>query len=383
MAVRHARVADRSRVRTRCGIRVRSSSSAARMVEFYSGVGAARLAFASVLRVERSVAVDNSDVANAVYAANFPFDPPLRMNIEHVDVDAIFAKVSRGSDDAFDDVLWSLAPPCQPYARRGKQLASDDPRALSFLKIVRAIPSIRVAPRWVFVENVRGFETSAARRACVDALRARGYEVKEIIIAPTALGIPYTRERYYLMASLRGFDAKVEMHPAFKGRMLDDDGAVVDASAAREVKLQTLAPYVDVGKHLDDSLLLSPEMIRKYWKYLDVVTTASRRCSTFTAGYASTMFGGSVMLIDDDEGVLSASLDVDIISGIARVREADVERFIGRVRWFDVEEIKRIHGVPASFTFDVAKTNKALFLLGNSMSVDVVREILAYLVRAG
>ena len=354
-----------------------------RLVEYYSGIGAVRLALEACTDVTRAVAIDNSDAANAVYAANFG-DVPRRGNIEHADADKTLAAVSLGSEDAYDDVVWTMAPPCQPYTRRGKGLASDDPRARSFASVLSAIErGLRVAPSRVFIENVRGFEVSESRRRCVRALRACGYDVKEIIISPTALGIPYTRERYYLMASLRGFnDAAATPHPAFAGRMIDDDGAFIDPHTALHVECAQLDAYVDsTGRSIDtESLTLKPETVRNYWKFLDVVTPASRRCATFTAGYASTVFGGSVLLTNED---LARELDVDANSGTARIRERDVERFVGHLRWFDVEEIKRIHGVRESFSFEVATKKKSLFLLGNSVSVDVVRELLSYLVRAG
>ena len=354
-----------------------------RLVEYYSGIGAMRLALEACADVTRAIAIDNSDAANAVYEANFG-DSPRRGNIEHADVDETLAAVSSGREDAYDDVVWTMAPPCQPYTRRGKGLASNDPRAQSFARVLTAIENgLRVAPRRVFIENVRGFEVSESRRRCVRALRECGYDVKEIIISPTALGIPYTRERYYLMASLTGFDDTAQPpHPAFAGRMIDDAGAFIDPHSASHVKCATIDTYV--SKNVDSaSLILKPETVRKYWKFLDVVTPASQRCSTFTAGYSSTVFGGSVLLMDDDEHSLARALDVDEISGTARIREGDVERFVNRLRWFDVEEIKRIHGVRESFSFSAATRKKSLFLLGNSVSVDVVRELLSYLVRAG
>ena len=68
---------------------------------------------------------------------------------------------------------------------------------------------------------------------------------------------------------------------------------------------------------------------------------------------------------------------------VARISERDIERFVGELRWFDVEEIKRLHGVRRDFTFDACSTKKAIFLLGNSISVDVVREVLRHLIQDG
>jgi site-specific DNA-cytosine methylase len=75
---------------------------------------------------------------------------PRRGNIEHLDLDALF------SCDV-DHVL-TMSPPCQPYTRRGKGLASEDPRAQSFLRVIDTIPRMEHPPRWIFVENVVGFQ---------------------------------------------------------------------------------------------------------------------------------------------------------------------------------------------------------------------------------
>ena len=64
-----------------------------------------------------------------------------------------------------------------------------------------------------------------------------------------------------------------------------------------------------------------------------------------------------------------------------RIEERDVERFVDALRWFDVEAL---HGVRSDFSFAASTSNKkSVFLLGNSISVDVVREILRFAVNAG
>lgn len=40
--------------------------------------------------------------------------------------------------------IWLLAPPCQPYTRRGLKRGSSDGRAGSFLKLLQRIPSLKV-----------------------------------------------------------------------------------------------------------------------------------------------------------------------------------------------------------------------------------------------
>jgi tRNA (cytosine38-C5)-methyltransferase len=367
---------EHPRRRARRRVMRAASTRDARLVELYSGIGATRLALEPLVTFKSAIAVDNSDAANAVYEANFA-DTPRRVNIEHLDLNALFA-IGDG-----DDYVLTMSPPCQPYTRRGKGLASEDPRARSFHAVIDQLRAIAHVPRRVFVENVVGFEASDTRRALLNALGSRRYDVKEFIVSPMALGIPYSRSRYYLIATLRegGFSAPT---PAWlAGRELNGSVVTSDAQSSPS-SLATLSEYIvaDADERVD--LLLSPDTIKKYRRMLDVVHAKSRRCSTFTSGYGSTVFGGSVVLRgDSDELASMLEVDVNETSGVARISERDVDSFVGKLRWFDVEEIKRLHGVRRDFTFDACSAKKAIFLLGNSISVDVVREVLRHLIQDG
>ena len=163
-------------------------------------------------------AIDNSEVANVMYAANFPDDaPPLRTNIEHITLEQLNDNVPGGNrthepaaknnPNAALGVaeVWTLSPPCQPYTRKGKELHGDDPRAASFLHLLGLFTHLdeHNLPRRVLVENVVGFERSGTRDELVKALESRGYAWREFQLSPHHLGVPYTRERYYLLAKRR------------------------------------------------------------------------------------------------------------------------------------------------------------------------------------
>ena len=62
--------------------------------------------------------IDNSEVANAVYLANYPDENAsgvlMRRNVEHLSsVETLDARFG-GAD------VWTLSPPCQPYTRKGE-----------------------------------------------------------------------------------------------------------------------------------------------------------------------------------------------------------------------------------------------------------------------
>ena len=154
-----------------------------------SDVGASVTALASI---------DNSEVANAVYLANYPDENAsgvlMRRNIEHLSsVETLDARFG-GAD------VWTLSPPCQPYTRKGKHLHGEDPRAGSFARILEALPKLREPPDRILVENVVGFELSETRRALVAALDEAGYVWREYHASPFDIGVPCTRTRYYALA---------------------------------------------------------------------------------------------------------------------------------------------------------------------------------------
>ncbi|XP_060776601.1 tRNA (cytosine(38)-C(5))-methyltransferase-like [Neoarius graeffei] len=55
-------------------------------------------------------------------------------------------------------------------------------------------------PRFILLENVKGFESSSARNALIKTLQDCRYNFQELMISPTCLGIPNSRLRYFLIA---------------------------------------------------------------------------------------------------------------------------------------------------------------------------------------
>lgn len=53
-------------------------------------------------------------------------------------------KLSVGQLESYRADLWLLAPPCQPYTRRGLQKDADDWRASSFMQLLLKVPKMQV-----------------------------------------------------------------------------------------------------------------------------------------------------------------------------------------------------------------------------------------------
>lgn len=93
-----------------------------------------------------------------------------------------------------------MSPPCQPYTRTGLQQGSQDPRSRSFLHILRILTVMEHRPKYILVENVKGFELSDSRDVLMETLKNCNYAFQEFLLTPLQLGIPNSRLRYYLLA---------------------------------------------------------------------------------------------------------------------------------------------------------------------------------------
>ncbi|NXV86049.1 TRDMT methyltransferase, partial [Calonectris borealis] len=147
----------------------------------------------SCTSAEVVVAVDVNTLANEVYKHNFPSTPLWAKTIEGITLKE-FDRLS------FDMIL--MSPPCQPFTRIGLQGDVSDPRTKSFLYILDILPRLQKLPKYLLLENVKGFECSSARNELLRTLETCGFKYQEFLLSPTCLGIPNSRLRYFLIAKL-------------------------------------------------------------------------------------------------------------------------------------------------------------------------------------
>jgi site-specific DNA-cytosine methylase len=182
--------------------------------EFFSGIGGMRLGLPDQIDgkpVTKITAFDCSTIANNVYEFNFHHRrDPLRhpaniqdsklqtMLVQHLSVQA--------ADNAAD--IWTMSPPCQPFTqtRRARQLDEKDNRSQGLYHLMTLLLQMRNMPRYIMVENVRGFLRSKMHALWCQVLRRCGYRYHEFLLSPdkTVL-LPNSRTRYYCIAR---FDEK-------------------------------------------------------------------------------------------------------------------------------------------------------------------------------
>ncbi|XP_073437978.1 tRNA (cytosine(38)-C(5))-methyltransferase isoform X1 [Dendrobates tinctorius] len=384
-----------------------------RVLELYSGIGGMHCGLTeSGVSAEVVAAVDVNTTANEVYKHNFPNTPLWPKSIEGISLEEL--------DSLAPDMIL-MSPPCQPFTRIGLQGDVSDPRAKSFLYILEILPRLQKPPRYILLENVKGFETSEARDALIRTLENHGYIYQEFLLSPPCLGIPNSRLRYFLIAKLQGepfaFQTTNKILEEFP-RSDTSEPACPSSAVCRQRNLQTdekslrhkqwpegaflykleTAEQLErkrsqdndcsvqtLQDFLEDSVesgpyLLPPKALLRYALILDIVKPACRRSTCFTKGYGH--------YVEGTGSILQAATDVEISSAYESLETLCDEEKLAKLstlklRYFTPREIANLHGFPAQFDFpDKITTKQRYRLLGNSLNVHIVAKLISLLLKS-
>ncbi|NXE19961.1 TRDMT methyltransferase, partial [Ardeotis kori] len=372
----------------------------------------------SCTSAEVVAAVDVNTLANEVYKHNFPSTPLWAKTIEGITLKE-FDRLS------FDMIL--MSPPCQPFTRIGLQGDVSDPRTKSFLYILDILPRLQKLPKYLLLENVKGFESSSARNELLRTLKTCGFKYQEFLLSPTSLGIPNSRLRYFLIAKLHqepfpfqapGQVSLLDLENLLKDKVTDK---VDEASSSLSPKGKNLYPNIGPDcsskkslpkkaflfkletveeierKHDQDNdssiqmlkdfleeeneemsqYFLPPKSLLRYAFLLDIVKPTCRRSTCFTKGYGH--------YVEGTGSVLQTAVDVQLESvfkGIEKLPEEEklIKLSTLKLRYFTPREIANLHGFPLEFGFPDKVTIKQCYrLLGNSLNVHVVAKLISIL----
>ncbi|XP_063777596.1 tRNA (cytosine(38)-C(5))-methyltransferase isoform X2 [Pseudophryne corroboree] len=320
---------------------------------------------------------------------------------------------------SFDMIL--MSPPCQPFTRIGLKGDVSDPRAKSFLYVLEVLPRLKRPPTYILLENVKGFESSAARDALIKTLQSCGYGYQEFLLSPTCLGIPNSRLRYFIIAKLQAepfafqtIDTILEDFPSTKPSVLNCSRSApclegnsqtdVDqrshtqcpagtilykletseelerkASQDSDSSVQTLQGFleekVEIGQYL-----LPPKSLLRYAFILDIVKPTCRRSTCFTKGYGHYVEGmGSVLQAATDVEISSVYKSLETLSEEEKLTKLSTLK----LRYFTPREIANLHGFPPEFGFPDKITIKQQYrLLGNSLNVHIVAKLITLLLQS-
>ncbi|CAG8623247.1 982_t:CDS:2 [Paraglomus occultum] len=358
-----------------------------RVLEFYSGIGGMHYAFkASGHSGEILAAFDINNTANEVYRYNFckeGRDVVVQRNIDSLPYTYF---------SSFAATLWLLSPPCQPYTRTGLQKGCADERAKSFLHVMDVLGSMEKEnmPEFLLVENVRGFETSSTRETLISRLTSLNYAYQEFLISPIQLGIPNSRLRYYLLAKKlpRAFSSAL---PAID-QVHDHIPGYIPERSLHTRQIKDYLEQLDVSE--GEKYRIKEKTLVKYGQLFDIVKPSSQQSCCFTKGYYHYVEAtGSILQMNEDIDrqktnacFLTLSTDKTTSTVAAATVGADTVATstsaysILNLRYFTPSEISAILGFPRDFSFPEHISLKQRYrLLGNSISVEVVKRLIAYL----
>ena len=264
---------------------------------------------------------------------------------------------------------------CRPSQCR-KQLDTEDKRAAGLLHLCDVLPQLRRPPRALLLENVKGFEASGSRERLLQSLATVGYDTREFLLSPLDVGVPNSRLRYFMLAKLGG--------ERFAGG--GGGGEIAASIPGCELHggvLRPLGEFMEAAVVADPAPALIPlELLRKRGHLFNVVTAEHRRSCCFTKNYVKFADGtGSVVQTRPTERDLPPSPLGEQPADILEKESFELQQERG-LRFFSVREVARLHGFPDSLTFPEAVTQKQQYsLLGNSLSVDCVRELLLFMLK--
>uniref|UniRef100_A0A672HSN1 tRNA (cytosine(38)-C(5))-methyltransferase n=1 Tax=Salarias fasciatus TaxID=181472 RepID=A0A672HSN1_SALFA len=348
--------------------------AALRVVELYSGVGGMHYALKeSGIPAQVVAAVDINTTANRIYQHNFPQTTLWNKTIEGISLDD-FNKLS------FDMLL--MSPPCQPFTRIGLQGDVTDARTKSFLYILQLLPRLHRRPRFILLENVKGFETSCARERLVETLKDCGYLFQEIMLSPTSISDVFPQ------TGSSGQDSVVHSVSPPEASSQEDGvlyklETVADvhrkSTQNRDQSLRQIGDFLEPQTEVDiQQFRIPPKTLLRYCLLLDVVKPSCRRSVCFTKGYGRYVEGtGSVLQCQLDTEMQSVFTGLELCS-----EEQKLERLLKlQLRYFTPREVANLMGFPQSFSFpDQVSILQQYRVLGNSLNVVLVSRLLQLLV---
>ncbi|XP_040208399.1 tRNA (cytosine(38)-C(5))-methyltransferase [Rana temporaria] len=388
-----------------------------RVLELYSGLGGMHCGLtASGASADVVAAIDVNTTANEVYRYNFPNTPLWPKTIEGIALKELDSL-------SFDMIL--MSPPCQPFTRIGLQGDVSDPRAKSFLYVLEVLPRLQKTPKYILLENVKGFESSEARGTLIKTLQNCGYHFQEFLLSPTCLGIPNSRLRYFLIAKLQsepfafqttnkiletfpstnesesprtGCDLGLEAHSptdtdvkkAASSAQSPDGGLVYKLETAAELErkqsqdndssMETLQDFLEENTEEISQYLLPPKSLLRYALILDIVRPTCRRSTCFTKGYGHYVEGtGSVLQMATEVEISSVYKSLETLPDEEKLAKLSTLK----LRYFTPREIANLHGFPADFGFPEKITSKQRYrLLGNSLNVHIVAGLITLLLQS-
>lgn len=345
-----------------------------RMVEFFSGIGGMRSAVEGIVgkdvHLSSCMAFEISQTANEVYRHNFP-DTAKGFGVRTKLVEQL-----RVTDLPKDTNLWTMSPPCQPFTRTrlAKQRDLDDKRTAGFVAVLNLLEAANEnRPMWILLENVAGFAGSQAHELFYKTLLKCGYSWIDGVLSPIELGVPNHRKRYFALCEKS--DRFFRREEAVFDKIPHGEDSLKEKLQTADIPVQNLSEFIDFAVDATDLMIPDSILDMDWAKHLPVVSHLDTQSHCFTAAYSRQIHTatGSLLLMDPSrkESIEQCPMD-----------RSNMKAYKGKLRRFSSVELLKLFGFPDTFTFpSTINQSHQHKLIGNSISVVVVKEILRYLVK--
>lgn len=380
-----------------------------KFIDLFSGIGGFHVALGS-LGAECVLACDIDPNCRETYLKNFGIEP-------HPDI----TRLESGHIPDFDVLCGGF--PCQAFSHAGAQAGLSDTRGTLFREICRILTDKQ--PSCFILENVKNLKTHDGGRTIRiigQALREVGYTTHDrpILLSPHHIGVPQHRERVFLLGVRNDLMIGRELAPfphtrptetdiasvlepeQTAGGLSPGDEAVLDAwdelvvhCKGRCVKLPSFPMWSDEWDATYDIRPLPP------WKQLIIVANRAfyEANRTFLQDWlvrarANESFAGARRKLEWQAGPLQPNDSVWSLlftfrpSGIrvkrtnyspALVAMAQVAHVGSLRRKLSPREVARLQSFPDAF--QIHPSNSVAYRqFGNSVNVEVVRRVAAWLV---
>lgn len=171
-------------------------------VDFFSGCGGTSAGLRQA-GMQILVGTDMDVDAAATYRLNFPEAHFICQDIRQVLVSDLEPYVP---SDRERPLLFSACAPCQPFSKQNRCKSASDNRASLLDEFHRFVRHFR--PEYIFLENVPGIQRvhplAGPIGRFLELLKELKYEYAHDIVDFLDYGVPQTRRRFVLTASLRG-----------------------------------------------------------------------------------------------------------------------------------------------------------------------------------
>ena len=172
------------------------------VIDFFSGCGGTSAGLRQA-GMEILVGIDMDADAAATFQANFPESHFICRDIRQVLTWELEPHLPR---QRRQPLLFSACAPCQPFSKQNREKTQSDTRASLLDELHRFVRRFR--PEYIFLENVPGIQhinsSGGPIGRFLELLHQLGYEVACGVVDFLHYGVPQTRRRLVMTASLIG-----------------------------------------------------------------------------------------------------------------------------------------------------------------------------------